>query len=402
MPDDAPGDPAGDPFAALGPLFGDMARMLAGQGPLSWDVARQLASVSATEGRPETNVDPLDRIRLEEFARVAERHVEDATGMEVSRGGRGVTIVTVTRSGWASTFLDDHREILSALATSLGSGAAMVPAEPGVGPDPSSGAGFEQFLAGIGQLFGPVLLGMQVGSMAGHLARRVLGTYDLPMPRPGDRLVFIPSNIAAFAKTWSLPLDSVRMRVLLAELARHAVLRRPHVSAWVADRLRCHAGSYRVDPSAFEDRLGQLDPTDPSSFQALLSDPQVLLGAVQTPAQVGLASELRTFAAVLEGYVDHVLAAIGPRVLGTDLMLEEAGRRHRIEVSSGDRYAEKLLGLSLDQAVVGEGAEFIAGVVERAGPSGLARLWEREETLVTPNELAAPGLWLARLEFIDS
>ena len=35
---------------------------------------------------------------------------------------------------------------------------------------------------------------------------------------------------------------------------------------------------------------------------------------------------------------------------------------------------------------------------ERAGIDGLNRLWEREAMLPTENEIAAPGLWLARIE----
>jgi uncharacterized protein (DUF2342 family) len=37
-------------------------------------------------------------------------------------------------------------------------------------------------------------------------------------------------------------------------------------------------------------------------------------------------------------------------------------------------------------------------VVERAGTSGLERLWSSAEVLPTPNEVGAPGLWLARIE----
>jgi uncharacterized protein (DUF2342 family) len=42
-----------------------------------------------------------------------------------------------------------------------------------------------------------------------------------------------------------------------------------------------------------------------------------------------------------------------------------------------------------------------AQIVERAGDDGLARLWESADTLPTPAEVDAPGLWLARIGFID-
>ena len=39
------------------------------------------------------------------------------------------------------------------------------------------------------------------------------------------------------------------------------------------------------------------------------------------------------------------------------------------------------------------------GVIERAGDDGLGRLWSSVEHLPTPNEVDAPGLWLARIEY---
>ncbi len=52
------------------PIFGDIARMFQNQGPVNWDVARQLGGYMAADGKPEANVDPLERIRLGELARV--------------------------------------------------------------------------------------------------------------------------------------------------------------------------------------------------------------------------------------------------------------------------------------------------------------------------------------------
>ena len=79
----------------------------------------------------------------------------------------------------------------------------------------------------------------------------------------------------------------------------------------------------------------------------------------------------------------------------------EAVRRRRIEASAQDVFVEKLLGLRVDRPAVEKGKAFVAGVVERAGPAGLERLFTSADALPTPNELAAPGLWLARLD-LDS
>src|SRR5690606_18730119 len=68
MADDGP---LGNPFEGL-PFFGDLAKALGQQGGASWDSAKQLAVTVATDGQSEANVDPVERMSLEQLARVAE------------------------------------------------------------------------------------------------------------------------------------------------------------------------------------------------------------------------------------------------------------------------------------------------------------------------------------------
>ena len=89
---------------------------------------------------------------------------------------------------------------------------------------------------------------------------------------------------------------------------------------------------------------------------------------------------------------------IGHGLVGSYPQITEALRRRRVEASSADRFVERLLGLELTQAHFDRGAAFIAGVLERAGKEGLERLWSSADVLPTPNEVDAPGLWLARID----
>ena len=82
MAEGDPGNPFGDnPFGGI-PLFGDLAKALAGQGPLNWDAARQFAQMAASGGASEANVDPAVRIAMSNLARIAEMHVRDVTGLD--------------------------------------------------------------------------------------------------------------------------------------------------------------------------------------------------------------------------------------------------------------------------------------------------------------------------------
>lgn len=380
----------------FGGAFGDLARMLAGlagAGPLNWDLARQLAVWVATDGTPEPNVDPLERMRLEELLRVAELRVAEVTGLPTSQTGRVVTVAAVTRSQWAQRQLDAHRELFEALARSL---SARPPGddEHGDAPDPAG-----QLLGTLPQVLGPLMMATMVGSMVGHLAQRALGGYDLPLPGPlRDEIVVVPANVDAFAKEWSLPADDLRLWLLVHELAHHTVLGLPHVRERLARLLVEYASGFSTDTSAIEAMLGELDPSDVASFQRVLGDPELVMGAVQTEAQQHLLPQIAAITATVTGYVDHVLDAAGRPLLATYGMVTEALRRRRVEDAAGLRYAGRLLGLDLSRSAYDRGAAFVRGVIERAGEAALARLWESAASLPTPAEVAAPGLWLARLE----
>ncbi|MDP9072002.1 MAG: zinc-dependent metalloprotease [Actinomycetota bacterium] len=378
----------GNPFEGL---FGELAKLLANQGAINLDLARQMSQLLAGEGQPEPNVDPLERIRYEELVRVADLQVATATGLPTAVSGGLLTVRPVARGEWASRTLDAYRPLFEGLASSL---AAPPQGEETLEPDPAT-----ELLGGLSQVIGPLLLGVQAGSMVGYLAQRALGQYDLPVPRPpSDELMVVPVNVNAFARDWSLPLDDVRLWVCLGEITHHAVLGRPHVRRRLDALLREYVGGFRPDPSSLEDKLADIDPTNPASFQAVLGDPGELLGALQTPAQRPVLARIEAVVAAVEGYVDHVVDTLGRRLIGSYGSMTEALRRRRVEAGDGERFVEHLFGLELGQAQFDRGASFVRGVLERAGEEGLARLWHSEAELPTPPEVDAPGLWLERID----
>jgi len=386
------GPEGGNPFEGL-PMFGDLARMFSRQGPVNWDVARQTAMWLATDGQPEGNVDPLERIRLEELVRVADLQVSAVTGLDTSIAGGVLSILPVTRGDWALHSIEAYRPFLERLATSLSTSADDA--------DDDEDA-TTQLLGDLGKLLGPVLLGMQSGFMLGHLARRALGQYGLPLPRlPADQLLVVPANLDAFADQWSLVADDLRLWVCLHEVTHHAVLGRPHVRRRLEDLINEYVSRFEVDPAALEASLGDLDPTDAAGLQAVLGNPETLLGAVRSPGQQETLVRIETLTAVIEGYVDHVMDTTGRGLIGSYGQLTEALQRRRVEATDGERFAGRLLGLELGRTQYERGAAFVRGVVERAGPDGAHRLWVSPRELPTPAELDAPGLYLARLEFDD-
>ena len=135
-----------------------------------------------------------------------------------------------------------------------------------------------------------------------------------------------------------------------------------------------------------------------ADLQSSLTDPDIVLGAVRSPAQDQIQPELTALVAAISGYVDWVMDTLGANLIGSYAMTTEALRRRRVEADASDRFVERILGLELDADQYDRGTRFANGVVERAGAEGLHRLFAEPSTLPTPAEVDAPGLWLARID----
>lgn len=423
--DDLPPDPfPGDPFAeaepaasadpgpsgipdlsellgglggALGGIFQQMAAMQRHGSGLNWDVARQIALWSAAGQHVESPPDPVERIKMELIVRDAEKEVAAASGLEVS--GAPVHAVVTTRAGWAAQSLEDYRPLLDRLANAVSSNA---PSEPGTG---DAGADHDPMAAMLGMI-APMLVSTQAGALIGELATTSLGSYDVPVPRTNaqDQLLFVLRNIDDFASAWSIPVEQARTHVAIVETAMHAVLRIPHVHRHLLELIDRFVASYVIAPDSLGEQLrdqfgslGAFDPTDPDAVGAAPGVPSAMFGASETPAQRELKAEIARVLTPVVGFVDYVAALTGARMLGDNRKVVEAWRRGRLSPAKGKASAAQMLGLSLDDDLLERGAAFIGGVLQRGGSDALATLWSSLEHLPTMNELAAPGLWLARV-----
>ena len=256
-------------------------------------------------------------------------------------------------------------------------------------------------MAGLSRMMAPAMLGMSIGSMVGRLSTRAFGSHDLPIPRQPSTVTIVPANIEAFAAQSEIPLDEMRLWVLAHEIAGFTLFEAAHLRDALADLVRQHAGGFRPDASSVTDKLTTLDDdaADPiAALQQALSDPEMLLGAVTSPEQRELRPRLDALVAVVVGYTDWVVDAVAVRLVGgSALRIAEAVRRQRIETSDNDAFVEQLLGIRIGEAQVARGKAFVQGVVDRAGDDGLLPLLERPDAIPTPNEVDAPGLWLARI-----
>ncbi len=393
-------------MAAMGAMFSDLGRMLGGGG--EWEAAAQIAAGVAGEGHPETNVDPADRIQIEQLARAVEVQMDGVARLSIPGG---FSVEALNRAQWSKRFLDDHRSVLSGIADSLGGGLAAGFAELG-DPQQMSLPGMEsmgmppELLQQVMRMMGPMLLQMMAGSTAGHLAVRALGHYELPLPRPsGEPSTMVLGNVDAFASDWELPVDGIRFWVLLSDAAHKSVLDIPHVAQRITNLVGDYTSSFATDPEVIERQAEALGIDqilgdsigDMESIQNLAGNPDAVLGAMQSDRQRAIIPELVAVSAVIGGWVDHILDKVGAPMIAEYPSITEALRRRRVEAGPQTRFVERLFGLELSQDAFDRGSAFITGVIERADESALKQLWSEPQNLPTATELDAPGLWMARV-----
>jgi putative hydrolase len=393
-----------DPNNPMGGLLGDLLKVIGaapGGGDAWFDAARTLAHGVATDGAPDDNADPLVRIAFEELARVAELHVADATGISLTSGGSSISFDAVGPGQWSFRVLEAYRPTFQLMVEAQQQGAAAMPPAADLSPLDDPSGGLSGLLGQFAVTLGPVLLGMQIGSAAGHLARRAFGQYALPLPWPeSSALLLVPSNVAQFAEDWSLPLQEVQLWVCLRELTMHAVMTRPGVRSTITRLLGDASAHAAASQRSMVERLGD-GLGDPETLEGVLGDPEALLADLISPEQRHISNALTALTTAIGAYVDHVTAGIAATLTSSPAALREAWYRHRVEEGKGEQAFAGLFGLDVGQDEVDRGTAFIDGVVERAGEEALARLWGDELDLPTPAEVDAPGLWLARIGLLD-
>jgi putative hydrolase len=101
--------------------------------------------------------------------------------------------------------------------------------------------------------------------------------------------------------------------------------------------------------------------------------------------------------AVVEGYSEHVMDAVGEKVLPGYGKLRDAMDRRRASRSAPQRILERLLGLDLKMRQYVVGKQFCDAVEEKHGIETLNRVWESPELLPSPTELDRPEDWVSRI-----
>jgi coenzyme F420 biosynthesis associated uncharacterized protein len=342
---------------------------------VDWSLARQVARFAAGQRElPELGVD------LPGLVSEMEGHVARQTGLEL--GSPVPPPELLARPEWASMNLDALAHLIDPVAERLD--RRLDSAGP-LAPALRAGAG--------------ATLAAEAGLVIGYVSQRVLGQYELSLLQPETappRLVFVAPNLHQAVEDLEVDRDSFYGWIAIHELTHVFQFQgvswlRDHLAGLVREYLR--TVEVRIDSGA----AGGI-PSIPDLSKLLEAFREGGLAAlVQTGAQRDLMGTIQASMAVIEGYSEHVMDAVGSGLLPGWEGLREAMERRRRSRSAPERIVERLLGLNLKLRQYELGGSFCNAVAERGGMEALNAVWASPAAMPTIAELEHPERWLERV-----
>ena len=378
-----------DPFEIV---FKDLMKVMSGQNELAANVAEQFAISLASDGDGALNPEPLMRIRFEALFELGLRELSASSLLSDFIVGIDTAVELVSPVEFARKALTDFSPLIKAAEQVAKSDPSTEMKPPG---ESIEFAGLP--LAQMGSMMGPIMTGLNAGSCVGHLSREVFATYDIPVVRKDTKIQIIAANLKLFAEQWSLDFDEVCLWLCLNQISLKTILARPHIKSRIDELAKAHFGASIQFSDSLSKRLSELDISDPSTIEKLTSNPTELMGIELSSAQENQLREARSFFAVIVGLADYVTSCAARKLMGNFEPIAEALRRRRLESREGEDLFKKLFGLGYDSAAYELGHKFIFGIVERNEEAQLATIVTDISKYPTPNEVDAPGLWVARI-----
>jgi putative hydrolase len=343
-------------------LFSRLFELFNQPGPVNWKLAAEVSHHLTGERVP---VEPWAAEEYRELTRLAEYRLENLASVTVSPAQ---DVLPVDSREWA----DRHLEAYGYLSEPFSDMGGMV------GP--------------MAQL-APAMIGMQVGSLVGGLARWVLAGFDgaLPTDRPLPLAVVVP-HIEEFAARHSFESSSVRLWVVSEEVAYRAVTAVPFTTEHLRRLLEAEAAGIDFDPNQLTGLMGM---TDPAQIQdAVAGELGELFGGEETQQA---RAETEAYLGLLAGYARLLTERSTEELLPNLSAVRQARDSERAPAEAPVPFGPA----SPSSQAIQQGREFCLEVERRYGPDELSRMWTGPDRMPTRAEMADPVDWAARVLLED-
>jgi putative hydrolase len=247
---------------------------------------------------------------------------------------------------------------------------------------------------------GGMAFGQQLGQALGTLSKEVLTSTDVGLPLgPKGVAVLMPAAI----ETLSEGLEQSRSEIMTFLAAREAAHHRlfsgvPWLSSQLLSSVEAYAQGMKIDLSNMEELAQGIDPsvlTDPAAMEKLMS--QGMFEPKATPEQTSALERLETLLALVEGWVQTVVAAaLGERMPGT-VALAEMLRRRRATGGPAEQTFGTLVGLELRPRKMREAAVLWERLTSAGGIDVRDAVWNHPDLMPSSDDLDEPAGFIDRV-----
>jgi coenzyme F420 biosynthesis associated uncharacterized protein len=346
---------------------------------VDWSLARRVAAMAgATAGATDVGVD------VPAIARRLEPEVAGYTGLDPH--GKAPPAELIDRAGWADANLTTFSHLLDPIADRMA-----------------------ERLGRAGPIAGPLRMGAgatiaaEAGLITGYMSQRVLGQFELSLiqPEAPTRLLFVAPNLNKAIAELGVERAAFIDWIVLHELTH--VVQFTGVP-WLRDHLGGLLRAYldTVDIHIKAGAAGGL-PSMPNIHELVERFREGgLMALIQNREQRELMDKLQPVMAVIEGYSEHVMDALGATLVPGYEKLREAMDRRRRSRTAPERLLQKLLGLDMKLRQYEHGKLFCDAVVAEVGIGGLNAVWRAPADMPTLAELDDPAAWIRRVRLPEA
>lgn len=374
-------------------LMQQVQAMFAAQsdGPVNWKLAHEHARrVAAADSDP--SVTPQQRREVDEALHLAELWLDPVTEFpSTAMMGRAWS-----RAEWVEATMATWKRLTEPVATSIAKALSDAITEQMPDDMKSMMGGAASML----QNMGGAMFGMQLGQAVGALSKDVVSSTDIGLPLAEGQMALLPANVASFGEGLDVPGAEVRLFLAVRETAHIRLF--THVP-WLAGHLFAAIESYargiHIDMSKIEEVAREIDPSNPESMQAALS--QGVFMPERTPEQDNALARLETALALVEGWVDELTAAATANLPSSDA-LRETVRRRRATGGPAEQAFASLVGLELRPRRLRDAAALWAHLTSERGIAGRDAVWQHPDLLPTAEDLNDPSGFGRRRQLAES
>jgi coenzyme F420 biosynthesis associated uncharacterized protein len=372
----------GSAIGAAATVLGRRAERAARRGLVDWGTVERTAIRRADKAPGKLSALELraaDGAYRESMARIVPR-LSEALGTQLPGVVERATVVD--RAGWIRANVGTFRQLISRMEDELLD--QVVP----------EGGGLTRATMALANRW---VTSQQLGYLLGFMGTRVLGQYDLAMlsaEAEDGRLLFVEENVRSTAHALGIPVAPFRTWIALHETT-HAFEFEAHpwLRPYLAERLERQLSLFSGSAST----LGR--DTLRAIGRALRGESggEHWMESLMSDEQKRLFRETQAVMSLLEGFSDYIMDEIGSGLVPEVEKISARFHERRQRRTGFERAVLRLTGMDLKLEQYAKGERFVRAVAEARGRPALSRLWDGPATLPTPEEIAEPDRWIARV-----